>query len=52
MTSDQIESARTQTRQFGERYDYDVTYMEEMLEASPEGFARFQAVAAMAAHHD
>lgn len=52
MTTEQIESARTQTRQFGEHYDYDVRYLEDMLEASPDGFARFQAVAAMASYRE
>ncbi len=52
MTTAQIESARAQTRQFGDHYDYDVSYLQEMLEASPEAFARFQAVAAMASYRE
>ena len=48
MTTEQIESAREQIHAFGARYDYDTAYMESMLAASPEGFARFQPVAEMA----
>lgn len=52
MNAAQIASARTQTRQFGDHYDYDVTYMEEMLDASPAGFDRFQAVLGMSSFRD
>ncbi|MCF3652372.1 hypothetical protein [Synoicihabitans lomoniglobus] len=52
MTSEQIESARAQTHAFRDHYNYDTTYMEEMLDASPAGFARFQAVTQMAGFGD
>ncbi len=52
MTSAEIQCLRDQTRQFGERYDYDVTYMQEMLEASPRAFALFRAVPQMAGFHE
>lgn len=44
MNAEQLDAARAQTRQFGDHYDYDVAYMEEILEASPAGFAHFMGV--------
>lgn len=42
--------AREEIRQFGRRYDYDVNYLEELLDSSPEGFAAFTHVQAVAAY--
>lgn len=47
MTNEKLEATRLQTRQFGEHYDYDVTFMNEILEASPRGFAQFRGVIEM-----
>ena len=35
---------------FGEHYGYDVTYMHELHEASPEGYALFESVIPMASY--
>lgn len=46
----------TETRQaidaFGEQYGYDVTYMHNLLAASPEGYRLFEKVLPMAAYRN
>ena len=37
---------------FESKYDYDCTYMREILDASPEGYAKFDQVSALAAHRE
>ncbi len=49
MTETQLEAAHAQLRQFGAHYDYDITYLQEILDGSPEGFTHFQGVMGMSA---
>lgn len=43
---------RKEIDQFEARYQYDTTYMRELLETSPEGFAKFNAFLPMARHRE
>ena len=45
--SDKIAASRAALRGFGQHYDYDVSYMEELLDASPGAFAAFEAAMPM-----
>ncbi len=41
--SDALQSSRERIRDFGRHYDYDVSFLEELMEASPEAFRAFEA---------
>ena len=41
-----------QINAFEERYEYDCTYMRELLESSPEGYEKFCGVMPLAMHRD
>lgn len=47
ITETQLQAAHAQLRQFGDHYDYDITYLQEILDGSPEGFVHFQGVMEM-----
>ncbi len=42
------EASRETLRQFGAHYDYDTSYLEELLDTSPEAFRAFEAAMPMA----
>lgn len=42
-TTEKIEASRQALRGFGRHYDYDVTYLEELMDASPAAFQAFEA---------
>lgn len=42
--------ARASVRRFGARYNYDVSYLEALLDASPAAFLKFARAGAMARH--
>jgi len=42
------EASRQQLRSFGAHYDYDTSYLEELLDLSPEAFRAFEAAMPMA----
>lgn len=44
--------ARRGLRRFAERYDYDVTYMQHMLDTSPSGFFKFAKLTRLALHRE
>jgi hypothetical protein len=50
LTLEQQDTARDQTLAFGTHYDYDVAYLLEMLDGSPDAFRIFQAVPDMASY--
>lgn len=41
-----------QINEFEERYEYDCTYMRELLASSPEGYEKFYSAIALAEHRD
>ena len=43
-----LEPSRKMLRGFGKHYDYDVGYLEELLDTSPEAFRAFEAAMPMA----
>jgi len=43
---------RQEIDQFEEHYRYDSTYMRELLETSPEGYAKFHAFQPLASHRE
>jgi len=43
---------RQEIDQFEEQYRYDTTFMRELLETSPEGFAKFHAFLPLASHRE
>ncbi|HWL52789.1 MAG TPA: hypothetical protein VNQ90_10155 [Chthoniobacteraceae bacterium] len=47
-TSFSPETSREALRSFGEHYDYDTSYLEELLETSTEAFKAFEAAMPMA----
>ncbi len=47
-TPEKIEAARHYLRAFGEKYDYDTTYLEVFMDASPLAFQAFEAAMPMA----
>lgn len=52
MNSTEMEITREEVQAFRDRYDYDTAYMEEMLDVSPEAFARFWAASPMTAFRE
>jgi hypothetical protein len=42
-TTDRLDASREALRAFGQHYDYDVTYLEELAEMSPGAFHVFEA---------
>lgn len=47
-TQDPLSTSRNMLREFGRHYDYDVSYIEELLDTSPEAFRAFEAAMPMA----
>lgn len=47
-TPEKIEAARQYLRAFGDKYDYDTTYLEVFMDASPLAFQAFEAAMPMA----
>jgi hypothetical protein len=41
-SNDKITAARENIRAFGQHYDYDVSYLEELMDASPGAFLAFE----------
>jgi hypothetical protein len=50
-STDQINASKEYIRAFGKHYDYDVTYVEEFMEASPGAFQAFEGVMGMGQYH-
>lgn len=46
-TPDSLQASRERIRDFGRHYDYDVSFLEELMEASPEAFRAFEAAMPM-----
>lgn len=46
-TTDRLRAARTSIHAFGLHYDYDVSYLEELMETSPGAFLAFEAAMGM-----
>jgi hypothetical protein len=44
-STEKITASREAIRAFGQRYDYDVGYMDALIEASPEAFTAYEAAA-------
>ncbi|MDJ0949476.1 MAG: hypothetical protein QNJ94_11195 [Alphaproteobacteria bacterium] len=44
--------AKRQLKAFSDRYDYDVTYMEHMLDVSPDAFFKFAGLTELAQHRE
>jgi hypothetical protein len=42
-TTDRLDASREAIRAFGQHYDYDTTYIEELMEMSPGAFHTFEA---------
>lgn len=47
----QLDKTRQSIDTFGETYQYDVAYMHQMYDASPQGYRLFENVLPMAAYH-
>lgn len=47
-TPDPLAASRQMIQGFGHHYDYDVGYLEELMDASPEAFRAFEAAMPMA----
>ena len=45
--TDKLEASRREIRAFGEHYDYDTSYMEALMEASPGAYFAFEAALGM-----
>lgn len=50
-TTDRINSSRNSIRAFGRQYDYDVSYLDELMDVSPEAFLAFQGAMGMSQYH-
>ncbi len=48
---DQLDKTRQSINTFGETYQYDVAYMHQLYDASPQGYRLFENVLPMAAYH-
>ncbi len=46
----QNDRARSELRAFGAHYDYDVTYLEQILDTAPEAYERFTVLTELARH--
>src|SRR5688572_3944652 len=47
ISTDQLAASREQIRGFGQHYDYDVSYLEALMDASPGAFQVFEAAMGM-----
>ena len=50
-TSDRITASRCSIRAFGQHYDYDVSYLDELIDVSPEAFLAFEGAMGMSQYH-
>lgn len=46
-TTDRINTSRASIRAFGQHYDYDVSYLDELMDVSPEAFLAFEGAMGM-----
>jgi hypothetical protein len=47
-TNDSLEASRRMIRDFGRHYEYDVSFLEELMDNSPQAFRAFEAAMPMA----
>ena len=52
ISTENLEASREKIRGFGRHYDYDVSYIEQLLDASPGAFLAFEAAMPMGTYHN